>query len=362
MLRLARASVAALLLAGAAYLLLWPVPIDPRAWHAPANPGLTGPYAANDRLRAAQALSIGEHEGPEDIAPGPDGHLYATTLAGPVLRIDARGTFTVFADTGRRPLGIEMDHDGTLVVANSYRGLQRIGRDGSVTEILTEIDGRPLGYANDLAIGNDGSIYFSESSTKFPARAVGGTYEASLLDLLEHGGHGRVLEFRPDTGATRVVIDGLNYANGVAISADQQFLLIAETGAYRILRHWLQGPGAGSTEVILDELPGFPDNINAGRNGRYWIGLVAPRNDFLDYAADKPALRRIVQRLPASLRPKAVPSSHVIAISGDGKVLMDLQDPAARIPALTGVFETRDALYLSSLFGHAIGRLAKTDL
>lgn len=360
--RLPLTSVAIPLLAGAAYLLFWPVPIEPRAWQAPANPGLAGPFAANDRLRALRPLGIGEHEGPEDIAPGPDGHLYATTLAGSILRIDSRGEFTVFANTGPRPLGIEMDRDGTLVVANAFRGLQRIARDGSVTDILTEVDGHPLVYANDLAIGADGTIYFSESSTRFAAQATGGTYEASVLDLLEHGGHGRVLEFRPDTGTARVIVDDLNYANGVAISADQQFLLIAETGAYRILKHWLQGPGAGSTEVVLDELPGFPDNINAGRNGRYWMGLVAPRNDFLDYAADKPALRSMLLRLPQFLRPTAVPSSHVIAISGDGDVLMDLQDTVARIPALTGVFETRDALYLTSLFGHEIGHLPKTDL
>jgi sugar lactone lactonase YvrE len=360
--RLTLASIAVALLAGTAYLLLWPVPIQPVAWQAPANPGLTGVFATNDRLRAARPLGIGAHEGPEDIAPGPDGHLYATTLDGTILRIDARGAHSVYANTGPRPLGIEMDGDGTLIVANAFRGLQRIARDGSVTDILTEVDGRPLVYANDLAIGADGTIYFSESSTRFAARPAGGTYDASLLDLLEHGGHGRVLEFRPSTGATRVIVDGLNFANGVAISADQQFLLIAETGTYRILKHWLRGPRTGSTEVVLDELPGFPDNINRGRDGRYWIGLVAPRVDFLDYASDKPALRRILQRLPQAFRPKAVPSSHVIAVSGDGDVLMDLQDPAARIPALTGVFETRDALYLSSLFGHEIGRLQKTDL
>ena len=160
----------------------------------------------------------------------------------------------------------------------------------------------------------------------------------------------------------KVIIDDLNFANGIAISADQSFLLVAETGSYRILKHWIMGPRSGETEVIIDNLPGFPDNINNGLNGRFWIGLVSPRNALLDKLSNKPFIRKIVQRLPAFVRPKAVPSSHVIAIDGDGDVLMNLQDPAARFPALTGVFETRDALYLTSLFGNELARLDKQDL
>ncbi|NIA27280.1 MAG: SMP-30/gluconolactonase/LRE family protein, partial [Desulfobulbaceae bacterium] len=217
-------------------------------------------------------------------------------------------------------------------------------------------------YADDLAIGTDGTVYFSEASTRFGASQYKGTYEGSLLDIMEHGASGQVIAFSPDTGDAKVIIDNLNFANGIAISADQTFLLVAETGSYRILRHWLLGPRSGETEVIIDNLPGFPDNINNGLNGRFWIGLVAPRNDLLDRLSNKPFIRKIVQRLPAFVRPKAVPSSHVIAINGDGEVLINLQDSAARFPALTGVFETRDALYLTSLFGNELARLNKDDL
>jgi sugar lactone lactonase YvrE len=157
-------------------------------------------------------------------------------------------------------------------------------------------------------------------------------------------------------------MDGLNFANGVAISDSQDYLLIAETGSYRILKHWLRGETAGRTEVLIDNLPGFPDNINNGLNGRFWIGLVAPRDSLLDDASDKPLLRKIAQRLPEKYRPAAVPSSHVFAINGDGEVLMDLQDSHARFPALTGVLETHDALYLTALFGNELGVLNKEDL
>ena len=360
--RNALAIAGSILVCCALYLLLWPVAIDPVAWDAPIDQGLVDPYGPDDRLRRAQGIDLGDYQGPEDVTSGIDGQLYATTSSGIVVRISHRGEVTEFADVGGRALGIETDADGSLVVANAYLGVQRISLQGEVTTLLDEVDGKALVYADDLAIADDGVIYFSEASSKFGAQQSGGSYEGSLLDIMEHGGRGRVIRFDPASGEARVIIDNLNFANGVAISDDQDFLLINETGTYRILKHWLQGPAAGSNEVLLDNLPGFPDNINNGRDGRFWIGFVAPRSGQLDAMADKPFMRKIVQRLPASFRPRAEPSSHVIAINGDGQVLMNLRDPQARFPALTGVFETRDALYLTALFGNQLPKLDKDDL
>jgi len=351
------------LLAGiAVYLLAWPVPIDPVAWEAPPDAGLVDPFDVNDRLAPARPLDLGSHEGPEDIALGPDGRLYSGTADGLILRFDTSGRAEIFADTGGRPLGLEFDGAGNLLVANAYLGLQRIGQDGRVEVLANEYDGIKIDYANDVAVALDGTIFFSDSSTKFGAMKSGGSYEASLLDIMEHGGHGRVFRHDPLSGETTLLVDSLNYANGVAISADQSQLLINETGGYRVLRYGLTGPNAGNVEVVIDNLPGFPDNINNGLNGRLWIGLVAPRNRLLDRMSGSPFLRKVVQRLPAALRPRAVPSSHVIAVNADGQVLMNLQDTAASIPALTGVLETRDALWLSSLFGNQVGRLDKSEL
>ena len=360
--RLTLAVAGSLLTCGALYLLLWPVPIDPVAWDAPVNKGLVDPFGPDNRLQRAQAIDLGKHHGPEDVTAGHDGRLYATSSSGAVLQIDSDGNVSVFADVGGRPLGIETDADGSLIVANAYVGLQRIFRDGTVETLVSAVDGQALVYADDLAIADDGRVFFSEASTKFGAQQFAGTYEGSLLDIMEHGGHGQIIEFIPDTGDAHVLIDDLNFANGVAISDDQTYLLIAETGAYRILRHWLQGPDAGTTEVLIDNLPAFVDNINNGNDGRFWIGMVAPRNKLLDELSGKPFMRKIVQRLPPGVRPKAEPYSHVIAINGDGEVLMNLQDPQARFPTLTGVLETDDALYLTTLFGNQLPRLDKDDL
>lgn len=347
----------------ALYLLAWPVPVDPVSWNAPDDQGLTGAFSDNKMLAAARSIDLGAHDGPEDVALGRDGFLYATTHGGVILKISPSGrTVNGFAKPGGRPLGIETLADGSFVVANAYVGVQHISATGKVTELLTEVNGEQLKYADDLAVAKDGTIYVSEASTKFGAEQYGGTLEASLLDILEHGGNGQIIEFKPDTGAARVVMDGLNFANGVAISDDQQYLLVAETGSYRILKFWLHGPNAGMTEVIIDNLPGFPDNINNGLNGRFWIGLAAPRNGLLDKYSDRPFVRKLMQRMPPFVRPKPVASSHVIGINGDGQVLMDLQDPSARYPLLTGVLETRNALYLTTLIGRRLPWMDKQDL
>jgi len=357
-----RLSIAVLVLAiPIFYLLAWPVPIDPVSWQAPTDRGLIDPFEANDRLKFARGINIDPFTGPEDATVGVDGNIYATTSSGQVIQVRNRQVHE-FSNPGGRPLGIETDRDGTLVVANAIHGLQRIDRAGNVTTLLREIGGEPAHDVNNLAIGPDGKIYFSISSSKFSAAEYRGTYDASLLDIMEHGGNGSVYSFDPGSGEVRLLLDDLNYANGVAISLDGRFLVVSETGQYRVSKYWLSGDKMGTSEVLLDNLPGFPDNLKTGANGRFWLGLVAPRNNLVDRLSDKPFLRKVVQRLPAALRPRAVPSSHVIAFDGDGVVLENLHDLDARFPTLTGVLETNRALYLTTLFGNQLPRIDKQNL
>lgn len=154
-----------------------------------------------------------------------------------------------------------------------------------------------------------------------------------------------------------MLLDGLQFANGVAVDPGGQFVLVVETGAYRIVRLWLAGDQAGLSEVLIDNLPGFPDNLNRGLDGRFWVGLVSPRNALLDALSDRPLVRKVVQRLPAALRPAAQRYSHVVAFDASGTVRVDLQHDGSVLAAITGALETRDRLYLSSLFGSAYAYL-----
>lgn len=347
----------------ALYLLAWPVPIDPVAWNPPQNLGLISPFAANDQLAAARGIDLGTCVGPEDAAEGPDGAVYVACEDGTIGRISSTTyTYETFAKTGGRPLGLEFDVQGNLLVANAYLGLQIIAPDGEVTLLTDQIDGAMIRYADDVDVAADGTVYFSDASSKFGPMDTTDTMAASILDIMEHAGNGRVLRYDPASGQTTVVMSGLTFANGVAISEDEQFLLVNETGEYRVWRHWLAGERKGESEVILDNLPAFPDNVNNGLQGRFWIGLVSPRDQLLDDLGPHPFLRKVVMRLPEALRPAAVPTSHVISIDADGTVLMSLQDSAATFPVLTGVLETETSLYLTSLYGNQIGRLDKAAL
>ena len=135
------------------YFIAWPVPIDPVAWDAPVDRGLSGLFERNDVLQKARAIDLGEHTGPEDVALGPDGFLYVSTDDGKILKIPTSGgPVEVFALPGGRPLGLEFDADGSLLVANAIFGVQRISTRGEVSLVFSEVDGKPLVLADDIAV------------------------------------------------------------------------------------------------------------------------------------------------------------------------------------------------------------------
>ncbi|MDZ7698746.1 MAG: SMP-30/gluconolactonase/LRE family protein [Deltaproteobacteria bacterium] len=345
------------------YFLVWPVAVDPVAWKAPPNPGYTGAFAVNDRLKGFETLSIAGNHGPEDVAVDAQGRIYAATHEGNIVRISADGSKSeIWVDTGGRPLGIDFDGKGHLIVADAFRGLLSIAPDGAITKLATEADGIPILYADDVDVAADGKIYFSDASTKFGAKESGGTYEGSLLDINEHGGHGRLLVYDPATGKTQTLLEDLNFANGVAVSHDQKAVLVNETGSYRVIRFWIEGPKKGTSETLIGALPSFPDNISAGEDGRYWVAFVSPRNPLIDKLSGKPFMRKVIQRMPAFLRPKAVPYGHIMAIDDTGKVVADLQDPDGEYPLNTSVTETEDYLYIGSLVAPVLARLKKTKV
>ncbi|MCR8923857.1 SMP-30/gluconolactonase/LRE family protein [Dasania sp. GY-MA-18] len=345
------------------YLLTWPVAIEPKAWQAPTAPGYRGAYRSNQQLAKLELLAIAGEQRPEAVTIGPDGYIYASTHSGWIVRLNPQGQQALrWVNTQGRPLGLAFDPQGRLIVADAYRGLLAITPNKTITVLSTHAAGKAIAYANDVAVARDGRIFFSDASSKFSALAHGGTYLASLLDLMEHGGHGRLLKYNPAEQSTIELAGGFNFANGVALDPNEQFVLINETGHYRVLKHWLQGPKQGSTEVLIANLPGFPDNIAAGLDGRFWLGLASPRNALLDKLADQPWLRSVVQRLPAFMRPQAVAYGHVLAISGEGEVLYNLQDPSGSYPVTTGVAETAEHLYVSSLMAAKLGRLNKANL
>ena len=344
------------------YFLTWPVPIDPIAWQAPKAEPLAGVFSVNHKLADFETMNIDGLHGPEAVVANTAGDIYSTTHEGWILRWTKGQTKPQrWVNVGGRPLGIAFDSTGNLWVANAYLGLQKVDIAGKVSLELTSTDGVPIRYADDLDILANGKIYFSDASTKFPAKN-NGTLAASLLEIIEHAATARVIEFDPSNGQSKVIMSGLSFANGIATAADDSFILVVETGSYRVWKYWLKGDKSGQSEVIVDNLPGFPDNIHRGLNGRFWLGLTSPRNAIVDKTSAQPFLRKMIQRLPSFLRPKVVPSGHIVAINSQGKVLTSLQDPQGAYPATTGAWETKKHLYVSSLTADKLVRYDKHKL
>src|SRR5690349_3023199 len=151
------------------YLLFAPVPIDPGAWTPPAAPSLTGQYAQNTRLSSVQKFPLGDGHKPEDVALDAEGKIYAGFEDGRIMVLQPDGTQPrVFADTHGRPLGLIFDHEGNLIVADAIKGLLSVNKAGEVKLLADEADGAKFGCLNDLDVGADGTIYFTEASNKFP--------------------------------------------------------------------------------------------------------------------------------------------------------------------------------------------------
>lgn len=331
-----------------AWLGFWPVQVQPLAWEAPENQGYAGAFAPNEKLTMLSLIDLDGRSGPEDADIGPDGLIHVAVHNGEILKIGADGSIRNFAETGGRPLGIEFGPDGTLYVADAYLGLLAVDRAGEVKLLASQTeDGSPILYANDLDIAADGSIYFSDASTRFGAKASGGTLEASILDLVEHSGNARVLKYDPATGKATVFAEGLNFANGVAVNEASDALYVVETGAYRVWRFPLAG---GPGEVVLENLPGFPDNLNNAPDGTFWLGLVSPRNALMDGLAGMPALRRVIMRLPEAMKPAPTRYGYILRMDGEGEVIETLQDPTGSYALTTGAVTMPD------------GRIAITSL
>jgi YD repeat-containing protein len=340
-----------LIAAMAIYLAITPSPIDPLAWQAPPAPAMTGVLEPNDTLMKTELLGRGQLHGPEDTAVDAQGRVYAGLHDGRIVRIEADGSVATFVDTRGRPLGMDFDAAGRLIVADAYKGLLSIDPQGQIKVLSTEAEGLPFKFTDDLDIASDGTIYFSDASSRFAQPDY-------LLDLLEARPHGRLLSYNPGSGETRVLLKDLYFANGVALSANEDFVLVNETYRYRISRYWLKGEQAGTQDVFIDNLPGLPDNLQGDRAGTFWVALPTPRKADADFLHRHPWLKAQLAKLPRALWPKAIPYGFAIAINEQGEIVRSLHDTSgSHLRMVTSVKPVGDYLYFGSLDNDRIGRL-----
>lgn len=341
---------------GSLYFLILPSPIDPAAYEPAKAPELSGPLAPNEALRGAELFGKGKVHGPEDVAVDGQGRIYGACEDGRIVRItvgaDGSEEMETFVDTGGRPLGLAWDPQGRLIVADAHEGLLAITPDASIEVLSTGVEDLPFGFTDDLDVASDGSIYFSDASWRFGV----GEY---LYDLLEAKPWGRLLRWDPVSGETEMLLDGLYFANGIALSQNEDFVLVNETYRYRIRRYWLTGPKAGTDDIFADNLPGFPDGVSSNRRGTFWVALFTVRNPLMDRLHPSPFAKRQLAKLPRFLWPKPAPYGLVLALDEDGNAIRTLHDPGGeRVLEITSVEEVDGHLYLGNLTLDWIGRIA----
>ena len=287
--------------------------------------------------------------GAEDVVVAPDGSVFTGTDDGAIVRLSADGRrIDRVAETGGRPLGLELFDNGDLLVCDALAGLLvvHVG-DGSVETLLSDIDGVRMKFCNNAAIAGDGTIWFSDSSLHYGI-------DQWKDDFVQNTRTGRLIR-RDVDGTVTVVVDGLAFANGVALSADEQFVAVAETGARTVVRRWIAGPRAGERDFLVRDLPGYPDNIARGSDGLIWVSIASPKDPLVERLQTAPmAIRKAVTRIPEKLQPTPKETIRVQAFDDSGALVHDIDLTESGYHMVTGVREHDGQVWMGSLHEPAI--------
>lgn len=321
--------------------------LKPQVWQPDPPQSLSGAFAINNRLSGLQPVLEHIGLGPEDMALHPtSGMIYTAFENGDIVyfdpqAIDVSDSVTLVNNTQGRPLGLRFDVDGNLYVADALRGLLKIDQQGRITILATHYKGQKLQFIDHLAVAKDGTVYFSNASQRF-------TMHNFVYDFLETSMTGGIFAYHPKSDSVTSVLTGLFFANGVALSAQDDFLLINETGKARILRYWLSGDKAGSQEIFIDGLPAMPDNIYLDPDGVFWVGLINLRDPLVEQLASYPFIRKLLGGIPASWFTPSSEYGMVIALDTQAKVIHNLQTATA-YTSITSALPFRGKLYVASL-------------
>ncbi|KAL4271720.1 hypothetical protein GQ457_13G024940 [Hibiscus cannabinus] len=222
-----------------------------------------------------------------------------------------------------RPLGLKFNTKTCyLYIADAYFGLSIVGPYGGVVKRLaTSAEGDPFRFTNGVDIDTEtGIVYFTDSSVSFQRRDVD-----SLLRSSDRTG--RLLKYDPYTKKVSVLYDGLVFPNGVALSANNSFLLVAESMRFRILKFNLASQDY--VPEVFAQLPRVPDNVKRNGNGEFWVALNAGRS---------------------GTAPSDVPDPIAIKFDEQGKVLKRLDgNGAITFNSISEVKEFNGKLYIGSV-------------
>ena len=284
------------------------------------------------------------------------GRIYVGVEEGQILRYAADGSGPqVFADTGGRPLGLDFDLNGNLIVADAAKGLLSIDPTGAIA-VLVHGGGR-----SPARLHRRRRRRLAERRLVLRRLRASGAHHDVMNAALESRAQ------RP-TGSSTIsvpasasaVLGDLYFANGSRRLSGWDLCLGQRNDALsNAKRVYVRGPRTGVVEVFIDNLPGFPDGISTGADGVYWLALYAPRNALLDSAGPTPWLR--APHSPNPRRPSTQASATPLrawASTPMRKVVRNLQDADGKdFSKSTSAEQVGDTLYVGSLTEPKWGRL-----
>ncbi|RZC78497.1 hypothetical protein C5167_002716 [Papaver somniferum] len=249
-----------------------------------------------------------------------------------------------------RPLGLRFDKKtGDMYICDAYLGLMKVGPDGGLaTSLVTEAEGVPLKFTNDLDIDDEGNIYFTDSSITYQRR--------NFIQLVFSGDNsGRLLKYNPNTKETTVLVRGLQFPNGVSMSKDKSFFIFCEGSLGRLRRYWLKGEKAGESEVFAI-LPGFPDNVRTNEKGEFWVAVHCRRSIYSYVCGLYPGLRKFLLKFPITAKIQFLLNiggrlhGVLVKYSPEGKLLQILEDSEGKVVKAASEVEERDGkLWIGSV-------------
>jgi sugar lactone lactonase YvrE len=302
-------------------------------------------------LNGSERVGSGHLLGPEDIAYDPITRIIYTGCTDGWVKKVRLPDFTVenWVNTGGRPLGIALGRDNDVIVADAEKGLLKVTSNGDIELLTNEAEGQPFKLTDDVDIADDGVIYFSDASHKYRLAEF-------TFDFYEGRPNGRLLSYDPSTKKTALLVGNIYFANGVAVSPDQTFVVFCETPMSRCKKYYIKGERKGSVDIFIENLPGVPDNLRYDGEGHYWISLSSETPYLWTFAQKYPVVRKVMAIMEKYAKPPLIEKNGgSIAVDLEGQPIAHYFDSG--LNRISSSVKIDDHLYLGSIEHSYIVRL-----
>ncbi|KAK0088374.1 hypothetical protein PV325_012272 [Microctonus aethiopoides] len=353
-------------------------------------------HQSNGRLNGAEKLFDGEIKGPEYF-DSYDGVLYTTLHLGTVSKLVGNKLVEVVKfgkkcdgmweeEKCGRPLGLKFDKQGRLYVVDAYYGVFKVdvetGKYEKIIDISVPIEGKVAMLPNSIDVASNGDLFWTVSSNDFQLKD-------GMFSMLTDP-TGRLIRYDAATKRNVVLLENLGFANGIKLSDDESFVLVAESLKLRIVKYHLKGPKAGSSEILIEGLPGVPDNIHSDGQGNFLVSLYVLADEehplLSQSLAPHSNIRKLIVRAmtlleaPFKLLDQVYPNYYskqivhsighfessaglfhegvvVLRIDPTGKVIDVLDETDGKLSRISSAFPLGDYLYLGSPFNQYLARV-----